>query len=391
VQIGDSPEEAAFRAEARAWLEANAPKKGAPGDFSGDTRRDAEYVAANKAWQRQLYDGGWAGLTWPVEYGGRGLGPAYALIFHDEQAHFGVSTAVFDVGIGMAGPTIIRHGNAEQRDRYLAPLLRGEEVWCQLFSEPGAGSDLAGLRTRAEPDGDDWIVNGQKVWTSYARFSDFGILLARTDPHRPRHRGITFFLLDMRTPGIDIRPIKLMNGAAEFNEVFLTDVRVPSSAVLGEVHGGWRVAMTTLSAERGLVGSDWYSSEELIEEARRQGVTGDPLLRQRLAEVVTGERILRYLGYRVQTAMARGDDVGSLPSAVNLLFARHLKRTGDIALALLGPEGMRVGSESHLGGRWQGHFVTAPSVRIASGTDEIQRNIIGERGLGLPREPRPGA
>jgi alkylation response protein AidB-like acyl-CoA dehydrogenase len=391
VDFDDSPAEAEFRAQARAWLDANAPRRGGPGDFASDTGHDDDFVKACKAWQGRLHDSGWAGITWPTEYGGRGLGPAFEQIFHDEQAAYGVSTAMFAVGIGMAGPTIVEHGTDEQKARFLPALLRGEEVWCQLFSEPGAGSDLAGISTRAErdPDGGGWVVNGQKVWTSYARHSDFGILLARTDPDRPKHRGITYLLLDMSTPGIDVRPIPQMNGSAEFNEVFLADVRVPDDRVLGAAGEGWRVAMSTLASERGLVGTDWPGFAELLDAARARGLAGDPATRQRLAEVYTGEQLLRFLGYRAKTALGRGEPLGPLASSINLFFAGHLKRTGDTVLSVLGPDGLlrRTGGG---GGDadWTFLFLTWPCVRIASGTDEIQRNILSERALGLPPEPR---
>jgi alkylation response protein AidB-like acyl-CoA dehydrogenase len=396
VDFDDSPEEAEFRARARAWLDANAPRRGGPGDFASDTTHGDDFVDACKAWQGRLHEAGWAGITWPTEYGGRGLGPTFEQIFHDEQAAYGVSSAMFAVGIGMAGPTIIEHGTGRQKARFLPALLRGEEVWCQLFSEPGAGSDLAGITTRAErdPAGTGWVVNGQKVWTSYARHSAFGILLARTDADRPKHRGITYFLLDMATPGIEVRPIPQMNGSAEFNQVFLSDVRVPDDRVLGAVNGGWRVAMSTLASERGLVGTDWPGFAELLVAARAAGSADDPVTRQRLVQVYTGEQLLRFLGYRAKTALGRGEPLGPLASLINLLFASHLKRTGDTVLSALGARGM---ADDHGGAGasavgddadWTYLFLTWPCVRIASGTDEIQRSVIGERGLGLPPEPR---
>jgi alkylation response protein AidB-like acyl-CoA dehydrogenase len=387
VDFDDSPEEARFRADARGWLDANAPRRGEPGDFASDTTHGDDFVAACKAWQRRLNDAGWAGITWPVAYGGRGLGPAFEQIFHDEQGAYGVSSAMFAVGIGMAGPTIVEHGTDEQKARFLPALLRGDEVWCQLFSEPGAGSDLAGIATRAERTGGGWIVNGQKVWTSYARHSDFGILLARTHPDRPKHRGITYFLLDMSTPGIEVRPIPQMNGSSEFNEVFLTDVHVPDDRVLGHVGEGWRVAMSTLASERGLVGTDWPGYADLLATARAAGRVGDPATRQRLAEVYTGEQLLRFLGYRAKTALGRGEPLGPLASSINLFFASHLKRTGDVVMSLLGPQGL-VHDGAVGGPDWPYLFLTWPCVRIASGTDEIQRNVLGERALGLPPEPR---
>jgi alkylation response protein AidB-like acyl-CoA dehydrogenase len=391
MHFDDSPEEADFRAKARSWLEAHAPRKGELGDFTSDTEHDAAFAAACKGWQAVLHEGGWAGLTWSTDHGGQGLAPAFEHIFQQEQAAFGVSTATLAVGIGMVGPTIIAHGTDAQKARYLPPMLRGEEGWCQFFSEPGAGSDLAGLATAATRNAadDGWVVNGQKVWTSYARHSDHGILLARTDPSRPKHHGISCILLDLASPGIDIRPIRQINGAAEFNEVFFTDVPVPDACVLGPVNEGWRVAMTTLANERGLVGTDWPGFDHMVTVARERGLAADPGVRQRLVDVFIGEQLLRFFGYRMQTALSRGEPFGPLASSVNLFFAGHLKRGADVALSLLGAGALAAGDDAPYEGLWQHHFLTAPSVRIASGTDEIQRNSLGERALGLPREPRP--
>ncbi len=391
MHFDDSPQEAEFRTEARSWLEAHAPRKGEPGDLTTDTQHDKEFAAACKAWQGVLHAGGWAGLTWPTEYGGRGLTPAFEHIFLQEQVAFGVSTATLAVGIGMVGPTIIDHGTAAQKARFLPTMLRGEESWCQFFSEPGAGSDLAGLSTAATRNHSDdgWVVNGQKVWTSYARHSDFGILLARTDPSRPKHHGISCLLLDVASPGIEIRPIRQINGAAEFNEVFFTDVPVPDDCLLGPVNEGWRVAMTTLANERGLVGTDWPGFDDMVAVARERGLSGHPQTRQQLVDVFIGEQLLRFFGYRMQTALSHGVPFGPLASSVNLFFASHLKRSADTGLALLGAGGLAAGDDAPYEGLWQHHFLTAPSVRIASGTDEIQRNSLGERALGLPREPRP--
>jgi alkylation response protein AidB-like acyl-CoA dehydrogenase len=424
VDFGDSPDEAAFRSSARVWLDASAPPKGSKDDFSsgpvaGHFAEEA-FVAASKAWQGRLYEAGWAGIAWPPSCGGQGRTLAFDLIFQEEQASFGVTGSLFNVAIGMAGPTIIEHGDERQRARYLRPMLRGEEVWCQLFSEPEAGSDLAGIITRATPCPGGWRVNGHKVWTSQAGHADFGILLARTDLDAPKHRGITYFVLDMRSPGIEVRPIRQMNGAAEFNEVFLTNVFVSNDDVVGDVNGGWPVAMTTLANERNLVGSEWPGYDELVEVARMRGLVADPVVRQQLAGAWTGAHLLRLLGFRVRTALTRGEPLGALPSLVNLLFARHLRSTGDLGLALLGPAGALADAtladatladatladatladvtladatlaggatdRAHKGS-WQHHVLTAPCVRIASGTDEIQRNIVGERALGLPREPR---
>jgi alkylation response protein AidB-like acyl-CoA dehydrogenase len=366
----DTLEEAAFRAEARAWLEANAPS-----DFP--TQDDPDYVDRAKKWQATLADAGWGAVTWPVEHGGRGLSGALPGIFVQEQGRLGVFAGVFTVSLAMAGPTIMAHGTEQQQQRFLPPMLRGEEIWCQLFSEPGAGSDLAGLSCRAVLDGDEYVVNGQKVWTSGAHHSDWGILLARTDPDQPKHRGITYFLLDMTTPGIDIRPLRQMTGAAHFNEVFLTDVRIPRANVLGEVNGGWGVAMTTLANERAFMGGGGpaYSFDDLVGLARRGGRAGDPVVRQRLAAAYTRYQLVRYLGQR-----ARGEPVVGM--VMKLFYAQHLKLLGDLAMAVQGPAALLAGAP------WQQQFLSAPSIRIAGGSDEVQRNILGERVLGLPPDIR---
>jgi acyl-CoA dehydrogenase len=387
MDLRESDELVAFRAEARSWLEVHAPAKGSPEDFTAG--RDGGFVEGCRRWQAELHAGGWAGIAWPTEHGGRGQSALFDLTFARLAAAYGVSTAAFDVGIGMVGPTLMVHGKPEQKQYHLPALLRGEHVWCQMFSEPGSGSDLASLSTSARPVDGGWLVNGGKVWTSYARFADYAILLARSDPERPRHRGITCFVLDMGTPGIDVRPIGQMNGMAEFNQVFLTDVFVPAHAVVGDAHDGWSVANTMLGSERGLAGAEWPGSADMASVARRRGTSADPLVRQRIAEAFIGEQILRFLDLRVQSRLARGTPLGSLASIVNLSFADHLRRTGNAAATLLGPDILVADSHTSPEGRWQFHLLTAPSVRIASGTDEIQRNILGERALGLPREPRP--
>jgi alkylation response protein AidB-like acyl-CoA dehydrogenase len=261
-------------------------------------------------------------------------------------------------------------------------------VWCQLFSEPSAGSDLASLSTRAEVDGDEWVVNGQKVWTSGAHYSDFGILLTRTDLDVPKHRGITYFLVDMRTPGIDIRPLRQMTGTSHFSEVFLTDVRIPKENILGEVNGGWGVAMTTLANERMLIGEGASKLEYSDVQALVGDRIADPILRQRLADAFIRFEILRYLSMRMRTAASQGKMPGPEVSVMKLFYAGHLKKTSDLALALQGPAGMLAGADAPAAGAWQQQFLNAPAMRIAGGSDEIQRKIIGERVLGLPSEPR---
>jgi alkylation response protein AidB-like acyl-CoA dehydrogenase len=400
VPEDDAPEDptAAFRARARAFLEVHArPRRADDDDFArfrflGDPspEADAEHVRRGKAWQRTLFDGGWAGIAWPREYGGLGGTPAEARAFAQEQARFDVDVGVFAVGIGMVGPTLIVHGTEEQKRRYLPALLRGDEVWCQLFSEPGAGSDLAGLRTRAVRDGDEWVVNGQKVWSSGAHHSELGILLARTDPDAPKHQGITYFVLDMHAPGIEVRPLRQINGVAHFNEVFLTDVRVPHVNVVGEVNGGWAVAQTTLGAERALIGGGGaVGFRDLARLARDQGRAGDPVLRQRLADAYIRFEVLKFLGRRAQAAQRDGRRAGAEASVLKLAMSRHVALNGDLALALEGAPAMLLHGNAPYGGFWQQSFLNQWGVRIGGGTEQVQRNVIGERVLGLPPEPRP--
>jgi len=388
MDFDDTPEEAAFRQEVRSWLTEHAKKKEVGQLSSSHSFYDFDdvFVTDGKAWQRRLFDGGWAGITWPVEFGGRGGDVVQSMIFRQEEAQFDVTSGLFAVAIGMAGPTLIGHGNDEQRGRYLPAMLRGEEVWCQLFSEPGAGSDLASLATRAERDGDEWVVNGQKVWSSGAHHADMGILLARTDLDLPKHRGITFFILDMKTPGVDVRPLRQMTGGATFDEVFFTDVRVPAENVVGDVNGGWRATMTTLANERSLSGGT-SSFPQLLKLARGCGVTGDPIVRQRLADCYAKDQILRYLGFRIQTALGKG--VSTPESSVSKLFYSQVAREiAEVSVVVQGPRGMLLGPDAPDKGYWQRQFLSAPSLRIAAGSDEVQRNIIGERVLGLPHDVR---
>jgi alkylation response protein AidB-like acyl-CoA dehydrogenase len=388
VDFDDTPEEAAFRAEARAWLEAHAPAHVAPRTARASGGED--WVRRCRAWQRTLYDAGWAGITWPKEYGGRGGTALEQRVFDQEQARFGVAAGVFAVGIGMVGPTLIAHGTEEQKAAYLDPLLRGDDVWCQLFSEPGAGSDLAGLSTRAVRDGDEFVVDGQKVWTSGAHHSQLGILLARTNADVPKHRGITYFVVDMATPGIDVRPLRQINGAAHFNEVFLSGVRVPAANVVGEVDGGWGVTLTTLGSERSLIGGGMGGTAwpHLLELARSHGATADPLRRQDIASAFTRYEVLRFLGYRVQTALSQHRLPGAEASVLKLAYSRHTAATADLAMAITGAAGTLLGGED-LDEAWRQQFLGQWSSRIGGGTDQIQGNVIAERVLGLPRDARP--
>ena len=395
VDFDDSPEQAAFRREAREWLEAHAPRR-TEGDsgmsyLAGAIDEDV-YLRQAREWQALLYDEGWAGITWPKEYGGRGGTAMQALIFSQELRHFDPPDGAFVVGVAMAGPTLLAFGSAEQKQRYLRPMLRGEEIWCQLFSEPGAGSDLASLTTRAVRDGEEWVVNGQKVWTSGAHFSDFAILLARTDPDAAKHRGISYFLLDMRSPGIEVRPLRQANGASHFNEVFLTDVRIPASGLVGEAGRGWSVAMSTLGAERAVIGEGGAGPTvgQLVKWAKERDWTRGAG-RDRVANAVILARLLEFLGYRAQTKLARGQDLSTDASVMKLAFCHYLSVAAPLGIDVAGPRGMLSDQYAGEALRWQQYFLTQWSSRIGGGTEQIQRNIIAERILGLPPEPRPGA
>ncbi len=303
----ESPADAQFRAEARAFLQANAKPRDPTAQLGTtlgrtDTSEEAEaaHIRECREWQSTLAAHGWAGITWPKEYGGRGGTSGQARIFSQEESGYFVSAGAFAVAIGMVGPTIIAHGTEEQKEFFLTRILNGEHIWCQLFSEPGAGSDLAGLATRAEVDGDEYVVNGQKVWTSGAHFSDWGILLARTDWDAPKHRGISYFLVDMRSPGIEIRPLRQITGYAHFNEVFLTDVRIPAKNLLGPLNGGWGVTQTTLANERAMIGGGMsgLTFEAIRKLAQDCGQTDDLVMRQELAKSYTRFEILKWLGQR---------------------------------------------------------------------------------------------
>jgi alkylation response protein AidB-like acyl-CoA dehydrogenase len=390
MHIGDTPEEAAFRAEARAWLEAHAHRRDSHDGKTADHTRDlAGHMQACRDWQRVLYDNNWAGITWPKQYGGRGASAIQSAIFAEEMSQFDVATGAFAVSIGMVGPTLIAHGTPEQQQQHLAPILRGEEVWCQLFSEPGSGSDLASLGTRAVRDGDDWIVNGQKVWTSFGQFADYAILLARTDAELPKHAGITYFILDMKSPGIDVRPITQITGVQHFNETFLTDVRIPHTNIIGEINGGWKGAQTTLMNERSHIGSGGtWSVDQLIELAQQRGLSTDLNIRQGLAQAHARAETLRYMGFRMRTAMSQMRMPGPEALTLKLAYANHWRLTAELATEILGAGAMLWADDAPEDNQWGQHLLSQFAIRIGGGTDEIQHNIIAERGLGLPREPQ---
>jgi alkylation response protein AidB-like acyl-CoA dehydrogenase len=396
MDFEDSPEEAAFRAEVRAFLESQAaPKTGTDADWSRggmstDPSETAVYLERCRAWQRTLYDNGWAGITWPKEFGGRGGTPAESIIFNQEASLFDVTTGFIGAAQQLVGPPILHFGTDEQKKRYIPPMLRGEEMWCQLFSEPGAGSDLSALATRAVRDGDEFVVNGQKVWTSEAQHADYGILLTRTDPDAPKHKGITFFVVDMKSDGIDIRPLVQATGLSHFNEVFLDDVRIPAENVIGEVDGGWAAARATLASEAGMIGGAGQTSTfvALLALARECGRTGDPLVRQALADVYARERILKFHGMRMQTAVIHKKGIPPDPSVMKNFFAQSLSQRVELALTIEGADGMLAAGDAIQDGFWQKQCMAQFASRIGGGTSEVHRNMIGERALGLPPEPR---
>ena len=391
MDFDDTAEEAAFRAEARAWLASRASRRHEGAARTGlptDEASQRKHVDSCRHWQRTLYDGGWAGITWPKTFGGRGGSSVEQMIFSQEEAQFEVSTGALTVGLAMVGPTLMTWGTPAQQDEHLAPMLRGDALWCQLFSEPGAGSDLPSLITRAERDGDEYVVNGQKVWTSFAQFADWGILLARTGGSG--REGIAYFLVDMRTPGIEVRPLRQATGVAHFNEVFLTDVRVPAANMVGEEGEGWKVARTTLASERMSIGSargtTFADVRSLVDGLGRDL---DALERQRVADAYISFELLRFLGLRVQTSVSQGRVPGAEGSILKLAISQQGALLGDLGMALLGPAGAAAGGDvTSDAAFWREKFVGQWSSRIGGGTDQMQRNQVGERVLGLPREPR---
>ena len=389
MNFDDSADDAEFRREVSGWLVDHARLRTGLDDWSRN-HEHPDYVKRCREWQYSLYEGGWGAITWPAEYGGRGDSSWHQTIFNQEAVKYDVSVGAFAVGIGMCGPTLIAHGNEEQKQQHLGAMLRGEEVWCQLFSEPDAGSDLAGLKTRAQRDGDQFVVNGQKVWTSGAQHSDWAILIARTNPDLPKHQGITYFLVDMRTPGIEVRPLRQITGFAHFNEVFLTDVAVPVENVVGTIDNGWAVTHTTLANERSLIGGagQGITADQVLDLARRLGGSRDPLVRQHVAAFYTRTQLLRFMNYRVQTALSHGRQPGPEAATTKLLVSQHMSLTGDLLMELVGANGMLADGSAVDNGAWETAFLNQWMSKLGGGTDNIQRNSLGERVLGLPREPR---
>jgi alkylation response protein AidB-like acyl-CoA dehydrogenase len=399
MDFSDTRQEAAFRAEARAWISANAPTYLAPflsrSGFGTTNTGHYDGLAEARKWQRKKADAGWACLTWPKEYGGRGVTPIENVIWSQEEGIYSKLSGLFIIGHGMCAPTLMSFASDEQKARYLPKLASGEEIWCQLFSEPHGGSDLAGLRTRAEKQGDEWVVNGQKIWTSGAQHSDFGILITRTDPTVPKHKGLTMFFLDMRSPGVDIRPIKQANGQSEFNEVYFDNVRIPDSQRLGGVGDGWRVSLTTLMNERlaigGGIATGYPELKELVESLPlgARSAIDDPAVRSKLADWHVKAAGLRNTASRLLTALSKGETPGPEASIGKLVAGTMMQDIAKFALDLQGLAGALTDPELAEGsGRFQAMLLRSPAVRIEGGTDQILRNIIAERVLGLPEDMR---
>ena len=400
MDFNDTPEEAKFRHEVRSWLEANAKPKTAAG-FSSENpryqRNETEALKVAKAWQAKKAAKGYARITWPKEIGGMGGTPMQQVVYNQEEGKFDVPSGFFEIGLGMCIPTGTHYAAKEVAAKFVKPALFGEEIWCQLFSEPSAGSDVAGLRTKAERDGDDWVINGQKIWTSGAHYSDYGILLTRTDPNVQKHSGLTMFYLSMKTPGVEVRPIKQMSGGANFNEVFFTNVRIPDAQRLGNVGEGWKVALTTLMHERLAVGGGQGGSgadvKELLALARETELEDGPAIRnasvrERIAEWYVRGQGLKYTTYRTLTALSKGQVPGPEASIAKVVVAPRMQDLASFAMELEDMGGVMTGEESAMHGAFQQTYMWAPGLRIAGGTDEILKNIIAERVLGLPGDMR---
>ena len=396
-----------FRDEVTAFLDANAERKetdDAPfrwGEGSDDVSlfeeidRDVERerLAEAQAWRAKRYDAGLGWITGPIEFGGRELPSSYDRLYGSLEAKYEVpNQGFFGIGLGMVAPTILAHATDEVKEAYLAKMYRADLVGCQLFSEPGAGSDLASLQARAERDGDEWILNGQKVWTSGAHYADIGEIICRTDADLPKHKGLTGFVVDMRAPGVEVRPLRQMTGGASFNEVFFTDVRVPDSHRLGEVNQGWTVALTTLMNERASIGAGSGSGSglanvtRLAELCRHFGIDDDPIVRQKLMDVYIGFQVSRYTNQRAMDKIKRGELPGPEMSIAKLALTNNLWRTASFVTDVLGPRAVADTGEWGTYA-WGKLLCGVPGMKVAGGTDEIMKNIVGERVLGLPKDP----
>jgi alkylation response protein AidB-like acyl-CoA dehydrogenase len=399
MNFDDTPREATFRAEAKAWIDAHAPR-----EFEAELSKASlgriklqkhDIVEIAKAWKKKKSEAGFVCLHWPREYGGRGATAVERVIWQQEEGVYFKLTSPFQIGEGMCGPTLMAYGSEADKRRYLPKIATGEEIWCQLFSEPSGGSDVAGLRTRAERDGDHWIINGQKIWTSGAHYADYGILITRTDPTVPKHKGLTMFYIDMKSPGVEVRPIKQANGMQEFNEVFFTNLRIPDSQRLGAVDDGWNVSLTTLMNERMSIGARLATGFAELFEFCCNLMTEDGLAiddratRSKLANWAVKNSGLKYTSYRAISALSKGERPGPENSIGKLVAGSMLQDIAMYAMDLQGASGVLADPQAtEAAGQFQAMLMSSPSVRIAGGTDEILRNIIAERVLGLPGDIR---
>ncbi len=392
-----TPEQQSFRDEVRDWLGKNLPREGLSKLRRSSDVPEAEAYGILRDWQRRMYDAGFVGLTWPKEYGGRGLTLMEEMILHEELAIHRAPPVLNILAIGMAGPTIVAYGTEEQKKRYPAKMLSCEEIWCQGYSEPNAGSDLASLQTRAVRDGEHYVINGQKVWTSLAHVADWMMLLARTDPSAPKHKGITYFLLDMHSPGVTVKPLKQITGDAEFNEVYFDNVRIHESQILGGLDNGWAVGLTTLMYERLALGFGIQvrlriALDGLVELARKTTkngapITKDPVMRQKLAQLWIDTEVFKYTGARAITKLLKGELPGPEASTGKMMWVEGHQRLQELAMEIEGPYSqLTKGSPWAVAdGLWQHTFLRSRANSIEGGTTEIQKNIIGERVLGLAK------
>lgn len=382
-----SPEAEAFRAELRDWLSAHVPTGYGTDAFEEFATLDDEFGFL-RTWQGTLAEARWVGVHWPEEYGGRGAGPEENYLLQEEMAAARAPEVINRIGVNLVGPSLMTHGTEEQRRRHLARILSAEDIWCQLFSEPGAGSDLTALSTKAEPDGDHFVVTGQKVWTSWAQYADFGILLARTDPSARRARGISYMIVDMRSDGVEVRPLRQLTGSSEFNEVFLNEVRVPRENLVGELHQGWSIAQTTLAHERGTSPRQLVIHRMLLDDLVRLAETlpADDPRRDRIAQAAIEVEIAKLNNWRTLTRRVRGEPLGPESSFIKLYWSEMSQRMHDTMMDVLGPAGILDGGPHAIArGRLLRSYLYYRAASIFAGTNEVQRNIIAQRVLGLPR------
>ena len=394
MDFADTPTEAEFRAEVRAWLTANAERR-EPGMVFKSKYGSDDLVDQAKVWQAKKHEAGFSGITMPKKFGGRGGSAMEQVIYNQEEAEFVAPRGVYEIGLGMCIPTMLTYATKAQKSRYAPPALKGEEIWCQLFSEPSAGSDVAGLRTRSTRDADDWVINGQKIWTSGAHFCDYGIIVTRSDPNAPKHKGLTFFFLDMKSPGIEVKRIKQISGTSNFNEVFFTDVRVPDSQRLGKVGEGWRVSITTLMNERLAVGQvPAPDFDEIFQLSRTLELEDGPAInnaqvRENLAKWYVEMQGLKLTKFRTISALSQGETPGPESSITKVVSASKRQEIAMFGVDLMESGGVIIDDAMQpMQGMFQEAALSSAGSRIAGGTDEILRNIIAERVLGLPQDIR---